>query len=105
MGRNEIPTSREAVILGILTHGERYGREIRTLYAKEAGRSLPYGSLYVTLSRMEEQGFIASRQGESCHERGGNRRKYYRVTASGCRALTEFELFVSTAFRWGATHA
>lgn len=91
MGRNEFANPREAMILGILINGDKYGREIRREYEKRSAHPMPYGSLYVTLDRMEEQGFVRSRLGESGHERGGNRRKYYEITASGYRAFEAFE--------------
>ncbi len=80
---------REAAILSILLHQERYGLEIRDEYQKRVGKNLPLGSLYVTLNRMEEKkkGLIRSRLGESSHDRGGNRRKYFKITGKGERAL------------------
>jgi len=41
----------------------------------------------VTLDRMEDKGFLHSRHGESDPERGGNRRKYYTLSASGLKSL------------------
>lgn len=82
---------REVTILTILSQGERYGREIREEYEARTGEPLPLGSLYVTLDRMEEKGYLRSRMGESTHSRGGNRRKYYRVAADGHRALDAWE--------------
>lgn len=82
-----IPSTREGVILAILINGERYGRDIRNEYRKRTGTDLPLGSLYTTLERMRSKGFLKPRMGESAHERGGNRRRYYRVTAAGTRAF------------------
>ncbi len=87
MPKISIPNHREAAILEILADEEKYGREIRDEYQKRTRKKMPFGSLYVTLRRMEdEKGFLKSRMGESTHERGGNRRKYYRLTADGERA-------------------
>ena len=95
MGKDGIPTTREAVILGLLINGEKYGREIRQAYERETKRSLSYGALYVTLDRMEQQGYVKSRLGESCHERGGYRRKYFRITADGHRAIDSLQTVMS----------
>jgi len=103
MARNGIPTQREAVILSLLVSGERYGREIRELYQRQAGSSLPYGALYVTLDRMEQEGFVEARLGESSHERGGNRRKFFRITADGRLALDSFQI-IAASFREGLCH-
>jgi len=87
----KMPSQREAAILSILINGEKYGREIRNEYEERTGRQLPLGALYVTLGRMESGGLVASRMGESVHERGGNRRKYFKMTGLGERALALFE--------------
>lgn len=85
------PTWRETVILGILAGEERYGREIRGEYQARTGWPMPVGSLYVTLDRMMARGLLAARIGEQTHKRGGNRRKYFRLTAAGRRALAGSE--------------
>jgi PadR family transcriptional regulator PadR len=88
---DKIPQVREVTILALLLSGERYGREIRNEYEGRTGEALPLGSLYVTLDRMEEKGYLRSRLGESTHPHGGNRRKYYRIAAEGHRALEAWD--------------
>ncbi len=85
----DLPNQREEVILMILVAGEKYGREIRDAYQQRSRREMPYGSLYTTLDRMEDKGFIQSRLGDPSPERGGNRRKFYKLTADGLKALNE----------------
>lgn len=99
MGKEKLPTQREAVVLSILINGEKYGREIRNEYEERTGRRMPLGSLYTTLSRMEGYGFIRSWMGESTHERGGNRRKYFTITGAGQRAFDAFGLFIGSALQ------
>lgn len=91
MNDRKMPSQREAAILSILINGEKYGLEIRNEYEDRTERQLPLGALYVALSRMEDSGLIESRMGESVHERGGNRRKYFKMTGLGERALAAFE--------------
>ena len=95
MAKERLPSQRQAIILSILINGEKYGREIRNEYEERTHRKMPLGSLYTTLSRMEGYGFVKSRMGESAHERGGNRRKYFEITGAGQRAFNAFEMFVS----------
>jgi DNA-binding PadR family transcriptional regulator len=87
---------REAEILMILVSGEKYGRAIRDEVQKRTNRAMPLGSLYTTLDRLEDKGFINSWMGESEHDRGGNRRKYYRITASGRRSLDEVQTWAAS---------
>ncbi len=52
---------------------------------------MPLGSLYTTIDRMEQKGFVTSRLGAAGQERGGNRRKYFKLTGMGRQALQEYE--------------
>jgi DNA-binding PadR family transcriptional regulator len=58
---------------------------------REANRKLSIGSLYVTLGRLEDKGFLSSRQGEPTPERGGRAKKYFKLTGTGVTALHEAE--------------
>ena len=98
MPKRKTPSTREAVFLSLLVNGEKYGRELRDAFEKETSKKLPLGSLYVTLDRMEAKGFLKSRMGESLSERGGNRRKYYRILANGHAALADYQSIVSRMF-------
>ncbi len=98
MKKEKLPSQREAVILSILLNGEKYGRQIRDDYEQRTGKKIPFGSLYTTLSRMKEHGYVRSWIGESNSKRGGNRRKYFEMTGTGQRALNSFQLFITNAF-------
>ncbi len=56
---------------------------------ERSGREPSTGSIYASLDRLEEKGFVKSRQGEATPERGGKRKLYFSITAPGRRALTE----------------
>ena len=43
--------------------------------------------VYKTLERLEEKGLVSSRIGEPTRERGGRRKKYFRATPAGLRAV------------------
>ena len=99
------PNRREAVILFLLVPGEKYGRDIRNGYQDRTDETMPLGSLYTTLDRMEEKGFVKSRMGESEGERGGNRRKYYKLTASGLSALNDLQRAIAVPVKGGLANA
>jgi len=71
----------KAVSLGPL-HG--YGVLLRIKQISADRLQIQQGSLYPALYRLEHQGWIASQWGESENKR---KAKYYRLTASGRRAL------------------
>lgn len=90
---------REALILTVLRDGEKYGLELREAHGRLAGRAMPLGSLYTTLHRMESKGLVRSRQGESESARGGNRRRWFRLTAKGVRGLDQWLLAAHATLR------
>ena len=79
--------SRTESLLMELLHGrERYGLE---LVDASAG-ALKRGSVYVILARMEEKGFVDSRQEERAPGASGPPRRVYRATPYGAKVHEAF---------------
>ena len=75
---------KETVILQLLVRDdEAYGLE---LVSASRGR-LKRGTVYVTLGRMEEKGYITSRLADAPPEAGGLPRRIYKATALGRQVL------------------
>ena len=76
----------EMLMLEVISIGPTYGYEIvQTVLSKSNGYfELKEGSLYPALHRLERQRLLSS----SWREADGRRRKYYRLTSAGARALT-----------------
>lgn len=73
-------SAKEALILGLLGRSkEMYGLE---LVAASDGE-LKRGTVYVTLGRMEDKGFISSRLEDETPRFGGLPRRLYTATALG----------------------
>ena len=71
---------KESLIVELLLRGtELYGLQ---LVAASRGR-LKRGTVYVTLGRMEDKGFIASREAAPPADEGGLPRRLYRATPLG----------------------
>src|SRR3977135_364500 len=84
--RSAVPTlpPKEALILELLVQeSELYGLQ---LVAASKGR-LKRGTVYVTLGRMEEKGYITSRLTEPPPGAGGLPRRIYDATPLGRRML------------------
>jgi len=82
-----VPTlpPKQALILALLIQGkELYGLQI--VAASE--NRLKRGTVYVTLGRMEDKGYIESRLEPQAPDMGGLPRRIYRPTAFGRRVLT-----------------
>jgi PadR family transcriptional regulator PadR len=80
--------SAELLILSLLDARPRHGYELSKLIQVRSGGQLTFhiDSLYPLLYRLEERGWIKGTWVEKPAER---RRRYYKVTAVGRRALAE----------------
>lgn len=78
--------SAELLILALLEERQRHGYEIGQLIASRSAGAISFHitSLYPTLYRLEDGGFIAGRWVERAGQR---RRRYYRLTKTGRRVL------------------
>ena len=91
MATSRIPTlpPKEALILELLVaESELYGLQL----VAASKRKLKRGTVYVTLGRMEEKGFITSRLEKAPSDQGGLPRRLYQPTAFGRRVLAAYEL-------------
>jgi len=76
------------VLLAVLELGENaYAVSILAAAQARTGRTPARGALYTTLARLEWKGLVRSRMGEATRVRGGKRKRYYRLTAAGQKAL------------------
>jgi len=66
---------------------EAYGVAIRDEIEQRTGRNVALGAVYTTLLRLEDKRFVDTRLGASTPQRGGRRKKYYRLLAAGRREL------------------
>jgi PadR family transcriptional regulator, regulatory protein PadR len=69
--------------------GEAYGVNVREELKKQAGKDVAVGAIYTGLDRLAQKGFVESWAGDPTPERGGRAKRFYRVTASGIRAIKE----------------
>jgi DNA-binding PadR family transcriptional regulator len=86
---NPFATRTELLILGLLT-SEPAGMYGLALVAASNGK-LKRGTVYITLGRLEEKGFIKSVEDRSCGHSGLPRPRY-KLTAQGVRILAAAEL-------------
>ena len=67
---------------------DAYGVTIRGRIEERAGRKV---SIYTVLERLERMGFVSSWWGEPTEERGGRRKRLYKIEAAGELAGRRFE--------------
>lgn len=84
---------KEAIILQFLiANGEMYGLEL----VNAAPDKIKRGTVYVTLGRMADKGYVDSRQVPGDEGTGGLPRRLFQATGYGARVLHAWELASST---------
>ncbi len=89
MGKEGYPGEFEQMLLLAVMRlrSEAYGIGLMEELESRAGRRVSRGSVYVTLDRLEDKGWIMSEMSASRPERGGRPRRIVRVTPAGVDAL------------------
>lgn len=86
LAKELIAASTEPLILTLLSEGESYGYALIQEVKRLSGDKIEWtdGMLYPVLHRMEEEGWIEARWGQS---ETGRKRKYYSLKQEGKKAL------------------
>ena len=72
------------VLLALLRAGdEAYGVPIANAIADSTGKRVILASVYNTLERLEQKGFVTSSLGEPTAERGGRAKRHFVLLKSG----------------------
>ena len=78
----------QLLLLAMVRLGENaYGATLRKDIEKRTGRTIAIGAVYTALDRLERKGYVASRVGQPTPERGGRRKRFYRLEPRGATAL------------------
>jgi DNA-binding PadR family transcriptional regulator len=79
----------QIVLLSVLRVGsDAYGVPVHDEIQRRAGRDLTLGTIYKTLTRLEDKGLVSSHIGAPTTQRGGRRTRCYTVTSAGKRSLS-----------------
>ncbi len=89
MGRDGFLGEFEQMLLlaAMRLGNEAYGVKLMEELETRVGRNVSRGSVYVTLDRMEDKGWISSELSASRPERVGRPRRIVRVTPEGLAVL------------------
>src|SRR5260370_26626282 len=85
LGEFEVLVLTSVIAAGEDAYGAMIHEELEGLVS--GNRDVSLGSVYTTLDRLEQKGYVKSWTGEPTAERGGRAKRYYEVQASGQRAL------------------
>ena len=80
----------QLVLTALLTlnQDDAYGVPIHAKACELAEKLVNFGSVYVVLDRLEDKGYVSSRTAPA-PERGGKKRRYFKLEPAGQRALQE----------------
>jgi PadR family transcriptional regulator, regulatory protein PadR len=88
MKQYQLGEFEEIVMLTVgVLYDEAYGVAVKKEIEERLRRSVSVGALQSALQRLEEKGYLKSREGEATAERAGRPRKYFTITALGKKAL------------------
>lgn len=88
MKKYQLGEFEEVVMLTVgILHGEAYGVSIKKEIETRLKRGVSVGALQTALKRLEDKGYLKSREGEATEERAGRPKKYFEMTAYGKRAI------------------
>ena len=78
----------QLLLLSVLQVGEDpHAGAVKEVLEERGERPSSLGSIYVTMTRLEERGMVESAMGDPTPERGGKAKRLYRVTEDGLEAL------------------
>src|ERR1700691_4148863 len=75
------------LMLAVLQRGNSaYGLQVQDEVKSTIGKEVTLGSIYTTLSRLEDKKLVKSRLADEQSDRLGRPRRYFQVTGAGIRA-------------------
>jgi len=90
MKRTFLGEFEEVVLLTVAVLGdEAYGVTVTQEIEQKTSRAVGFSTVHTTLQRLEEKGFLYSQMGGATAERGGRRKRFFTITATGRKALVE----------------
>jgi PadR family transcriptional regulator PadR len=96
----ELTRNEELILLSIWKlEGNAYGVTIRNNFKCITGKALNYGSLYNTLYRLAQRGFVTTSESVPLSLQGGRRKILYTLTPTGKKVLAEAQKIHKLA--WG----
>lgn len=88
MGKYQLGEFEEIVLLTVgVLFGDAYGVSIKLAIEERLKRKVSVGALQSALKRLEEKGYLSSKEGETTSDRGGRPKRYFLLTSSGKDAM------------------
>ena len=75
------------LLLVAVQHHEAYGLSIANAIEDQLKRNVTLSSVHTALYRLEEKGYVKSEVGGASNERGGRRKRIFKITQAGKEML------------------
>ncbi len=86
----ELTKFEEQIMLSVWKlQDEAYGLPIYNNIVEITGRRMAIGGIYFPLERLVKRGLLKAIKGEPTKKRGGQSKKFYKLTTDGHEALVE----------------
>ncbi len=90
MGKNYLGEFEELIMLAIGVLGDNaYGVSIKDEMQTRTKKKPSIGALHTALQRLENKGLVESWEGGATNERGGRKKRFYKLTIFGLKSLTQ----------------
>jgi DNA-binding PadR family transcriptional regulator len=88
MKGNYLGELEELILLTVASLGaEAYAVSVKNELEGNAGRKLNISAIHAVLYRLEDKGYLKSSFGGATQKRGGQMKRYFRVTSAGFKVL------------------
>ena len=88
MGRTYLGEFEELILLTVgVLHDNAYGVSVQEEIEAQSNRKATLSAVHASLNRLEEKGFLESNFGGATSERGGKRKRLFKMTNAGQEAL------------------
>ena len=93
MGKTTYLGEFEELILTmvLILDDNAYGNTIVKAILENQQREVNLSAVHITLYRLEEKGYLESSMGGATSERGGRKKRYFRITNAGKALLQEMK--------------
>ena len=79
------------LLLVMIMEEEAYGYSVSKEYQRQNGKEISISAVHTVLSRLEKKGFIQSEMGGATEDRGGRRKRIFKITDEGVIAVQELK--------------
>jgi DNA-binding PadR family transcriptional regulator len=105
MSRESLGHFELLVLLAVLHEGEEaYGVPIGHAIEQSTGKPVILASVYNTLERLEQKGFVRSTMGDPTPQRGGRAKRLFSVTSAGLREVRAAKKALTVLWRGVPIH-